>query len=138
MLDTIKTLTVWLATGTEGLGGLIIAVAVIEAALRTARLFFIDTAPARAEASQEAKEEVRLRLGRWLALALEFELGADILRTAIAPSWSEIGQLAAVATIRTALNYFLQREIDNAAARRGRANPAAAPNGVAGATEQHR
>lgn len=47
-----------------------------------------------------------------------FELGADILRTAIAPTWSEIGQLAAIATVRTALNHFLQQEIDNAAARR--------------------
>lgn len=124
MLDTIKTLTVWLATGTEGIGGLIIAVAVMEAALRTARLFFIHSVPAQAEASHEAKEEVRLRLGRWLALALEFELGADILRTAVAPTWSEIGQLAAIATVRTALNYFLQREIDNAAARRGAARSA--------------
>lgn len=119
MTDYIKTLTIWLATGTEGIAGLLIAAAVIEAALRTARLFFVHTAPAAAEASQEAKEEVRLRLARWLALALEFELGADILRTAVAPSWSEIGQLAAIATVRTALNYFLQREIDSAAARRG-------------------
>ena len=57
---------------------------------------------------------VRLKLGRWLALALEFELAADILRTAVAPTWSEIGQLAAIAALRTALNFFLQREIDSA------------------------
>ena len=37
--------------------------------------------------------------------------GADILRTAVEPSWDEIGRLAAIAAIRTALNYFLQREI---------------------------
>lgn len=43
------------------------------------------------DASQDAKEVVRLKLGRWLALALEFELAAEILRTAVAPSWSEIG-----------------------------------------------
>ena len=67
-----------------------------------------------ADASQDAKEVVRLKLGRWLALALEFELAADILRTAVAPSWSEIGQLAAIAALRTALNFFLQREIDGA------------------------
>lgn len=57
---------------------------------------------------------MRLHLGRWLAVALEFELGADILRTAVAPTWSEIGQLAAIAAVRTALNYFLQAEIDKA------------------------
>lgn len=54
---------------------------------------------------------VRLVLGRFLALGLEFQLAADILRTAVAPSFRELGQLAAVATIRTALNFFLGREI---------------------------
>jgi uncharacterized membrane protein len=54
---------------------------------------------------------VRLDLGRFLALGLEFQLASDILRTAIAPTFREIGQLAAIATIRTALNFFLGREI---------------------------
>ncbi|UQU62612.1 DUF1622 domain-containing protein [Couchioplanes caeruleus] len=54
---------------------------------------------------------VRLSLGRFLALGLEFQLASDILRTAIAPTLREIGELAAVAAIRTALNYFLAREI---------------------------
>jgi uncharacterized membrane protein len=117
-LEAVKTLTVWLATLTEGLASLVIAFAVIEAGLRTFRLMLHHTGAADAAASHEAKEDVRLRLGRWLALALEFELGADILRTAVAPTWSEIGQLAAVAAVRTALNFFLQREIDKAAARR--------------------
>lgn len=54
---------------------------------------------------------VRLDLGRFLALGLEFQLASDILRTAIAPTFDEIGQLAAVAAIRTALNFFLAREI---------------------------
>jgi uncharacterized membrane protein len=54
---------------------------------------------------------IRLSLGRFLTLGLEFQLASDVLRTAIAPSFEELGQLAAVATIRTALNYFLSREI---------------------------
>ncbi len=54
---------------------------------------------------------LRLELGRYLALGLEFQLAGDVLRTAIAPTFAEIGQLAAVAAIRTALNYFLEREI---------------------------
>ena len=130
-LDTIKTFTVWLATGTEGIAGLVIAVAVIEAAIRTALLLFRHTASAQVDASHEAKEEVRLRLGRWLALALEFELGADILRTAVAPTWSEIGQLAAIAAVRTALNFFLQQEIDKAAARNVLSEPHGALEPVA-------
>jgi uncharacterized membrane protein len=54
---------------------------------------------------------VRLSLGRYLALGLEFQLASDVLRTAIAPSFQELGKLAAVAAIRTALNFFLAREI---------------------------
>lgn len=54
---------------------------------------------------------VRLDLGRFLALGLEFQLASDLLRTAVAPSFEEIGKLAAVATIRTGLNFFLGREI---------------------------
>ena len=54
---------------------------------------------------------VRLTLGRYLALGLEFQLASDVLRTAIAPSFQELGKLAAVAAIRTALNFFLAREI---------------------------
>ncbi len=54
---------------------------------------------------------VRLTLGRFLALGLEFQLASDVLRTAISPSFQEIGKLAAIAAIRTALNFFLAREI---------------------------
>jgi uncharacterized membrane protein len=56
-----------------------------------------------------------MRVVRRLAVALEFELAADILRTAVAPTWNEIGQLAAIAALRTALNYFLGKEIDKEA-----------------------
>ncbi|ANI39480.1 DUF1622 domain-containing protein [Mycolicibacterium vaccae] len=54
---------------------------------------------------------VRLTMARFLVLGLEFQLAADVLRTAISPSFEEIGKLAAIAAIRTALNYFLNREI---------------------------
>jgi len=53
----------------------------------------------------------RLILARYLALALEFELGADILGTAVSPNWDQIGKLGAVAVIRTGLNFFLSREM---------------------------
>jgi len=57
------------------------------------------------------RREVFLRFGVWLLLALEFELAADIVRSAISPSWSDIGQLGAIAAIRTVLNYFLEKDI---------------------------
>lgn len=61
--------------------------------------------------SAETFTPVRLDVARFLALGLEFQLASDLLRTAVAPSFTEIGKLAAVAAIRTALNFFLGREI---------------------------
>lgn len=111
----LKSISIYLASGVEAFAAIIIGAAAIEATLRALLLFVRPSTP------PEAKEAVRLRLGRWLALALEFELAADILRTAIAPTWNEIGQLAAIVVLRTALNYFLQQEIDKAEAKHGRA-----------------
>jgi uncharacterized membrane protein len=54
---------------------------------------------------------IRLGLGRYLTLGLEFQLASDVLETAVAPTFEEIGKLAAIAAIRTVLNYFLEREI---------------------------
>lgn len=56
--------------------------------------------------------KIRLRFGIWLALALEFQLGADILTTTIAPSLEELGKLALIAVVRTFLNYFLGKELE--------------------------
>ena len=116
METLLKLWTEYLASGVEGIAGLIIAFAALQATVR-ALLLFITGGREPARSQEPQTEAIRLRLGRWLALALEFELGADILRTAIAPTWTEIGQLAAIATIRTLLNYFLQQEIDRAARR---------------------
>ena len=55
---------------------------------------------------------IRSRFGRALALALEFQLGADILATAVSPSFESLGKLAAIAVIRTFLNYFLAQELE--------------------------
>ncbi|OAV44802.1 DUF1622 domain-containing protein [Lewinella sp. 4G2] len=55
---------------------------------------------------------LRLSLARYLVVALEFQLAADILGTAIAPDWNAIGKLAAIAVIRTVLNHFLMLEME--------------------------
>ncbi len=101
---TIVNLVSWLKLGVETVGALIIALGVILAAVEFAQVLF-----ARKGGNYN---NVRLLLARYLALALEFQLGADILSTAIAPSWDQIGKLGAIAVIRTALNYFLSREIN--------------------------
>jgi uncharacterized membrane protein len=56
--------------------------------------------------------EIRLYLGRYLVLGLEFQLGADILGTAVAPTLDDVILLGAIAAIRTALNYFLSQELE--------------------------
>lgn len=51
------------------------------------------------------------RYARWLVAALTFQLAADIIESALTPSWEDIGRLAAIAVIRTFLNYFLGRDL---------------------------
>jgi uncharacterized membrane protein len=97
----IKEIISFLAVGVEAVAALLIGIGAIETVKNTFTHYSM----------KNAHKESRLRLGRWLALALEFLLAADVLRTAVSPTWNEIGQLAAIATIRTALNYFLEREI---------------------------
>ncbi|MGJ3246719.1 MAG: DUF1622 domain-containing protein [Elainellaceae cyanobacterium] len=66
---------------------------------------------------------LRLRLGSWWALALEFQLGADILSTTVAPSFTELGKLGAIALIRTFLNFFLNKELEDEANRLNQNRP---------------
>ena len=63
------------------------------------------------EATGVRGRQIWLKFATWILLALEFALAADILRTAVAPTWEDIGKLAVIATIRTMLNYFLAKDI---------------------------
>ena len=60
---------------------------------------------------EEKLSQVRIDLGVALGLSLEFLLAADIAATAVSPSWSAVGKLAAISAIRTFLNFFLEREV---------------------------
>ena len=104
LVESLRAVAQAIATVVEGVGIAIVAVAVLVAAARYVVGLISHVRPF-------PPEGLRLGLGRSLALSLEFLLGADILRTAVEPSWEEIGRLAAIAAIRTALNFFLQREI---------------------------
>jgi len=55
--------------------------------------------------------EIWLKFATWILLALEFALAADIVHTAVAPTWEDIWKLAVIAVIRTMLNYFLAKDI---------------------------
>lgn len=81
---------------------------VIFAGVLIAVVMFLRALPQR---DADAFVPVRLTLGRFIALGLEFQLASDVMRTAVAPSFEELGKLAVVAALRTALNYFLSREI---------------------------
>ena len=115
----IREITLAISLAVEGMAALIVAYAVAEAFVRLL-LSIPQHSGSGKHRAHDAKEDIRLRLGRWLALALELLLGADILRTAVAPTWSEVGQLAVIATVRTGLNFFLQREIEAVQERRDR------------------
>ena len=93
----------WVKLGIEVFGAGLVTLGVCVAILQLLR-----TIAARKPAEFTV---TRLILARYLALALEFELGADILGTAISPSWDQIGKLGAVAVIRTGLNFFLSMEM---------------------------
>ena len=54
------------------------------------------------------------RFGMWLLLGLEFELAADIIGSVISPTWKDIAELGAIAVIRTFLNYFLEKDLEEA------------------------
>lgn len=95
----------WLRLGVETIGAAIICFGVMLAVYRLIQHF--------RDKQLRDFNYIRLTLGKYLALALEFQVGADILSTAIAPSWEQIGKLAAIAAIRTLLNYFLTRELEN-------------------------
>jgi len=65
----------------------------------------------RSSPADERFRNVWVRYARWLVAGLTFQLAADIIETAIAPDWMDIERLAAIAVIRTFLNFFLERDL---------------------------
>ena len=116
-MESLKVLVLWCSAGAEVAAALVVGLATIEALVRSLIAFVRSSMRAGDARADEEKQEIRLRLGRWLTLALEFLVAADILRTTVAPTWTEIGQLAAIIALRTLLNYFLEKEIEATAAR---------------------
>ncbi len=58
-----------------------------------------------------ANESIRLKLGSYLVLALEFFIASDIVKTVVTPSWEGLGILGAIVVIRTILSFFLTRDL---------------------------
>jgi uncharacterized membrane protein len=91
----------------------LICVVCIAIGAATAVVKTIAAAATRKIDARTVRRGVWMSFAVWIILALEFALGADIVRTAIAPTWNDIGQLAAIAVIRTGLNYFLERDLED-------------------------
>jgi uncharacterized membrane protein len=75
------------------------------------RLLWIAVTPT---ATHGERKAVWRRFGVWLLLGLEFALAADIIGSVLSPTWQDIAELGAIAVIRTFLNYFLERDLENA------------------------
>jgi uncharacterized membrane protein len=111
MKDWAEVITKHLSSFVEILAAIVIGIALIQFIIRYIKNF---TKPH----LEEENQNVRIQFGSSLTIALELLLAADILATAIAPTWDDIGKLAAIATLRTALNYFLERELKTSASKR--------------------
>ncbi len=104
MENIIKQITVNISLAVEITAAFIIGIAIIKVLIQYVAMLFV-------RGNNFSKEALRVEFGSSVAVALELMLGADVLGTAVAPSWSDIGQLGAIAIIRTALNYFLGKEL---------------------------
>lgn len=87
------------------------AIALVTILAGTVEAFFAGAWTLLSSADGHRRREVWLRYARFLVAGLTFQLAADIIETAVAPSWDDIGKLAAIALIRTFLNYFLERDL---------------------------
>ncbi len=84
---------------------LIIVIGTIEAFVRSLIILF------RPAPAGRQFHTAYLRSGRWLVAGLTFQIAADIIETAVAPTWLELGRLGALAVLRTFTSYFLERDL---------------------------
>lgn len=106
MAELLKAIAGYVSLGLEAVAIFIVLIGAIEAVVAILRVVFVR------HATDAEKRAVWLEFARWLVAGLTFQLAADIVQTTVAPTWDEIGRVAAIATIRTFLTFFLDRDID--------------------------
>src|SRR5262249_12658622 len=79
----------------------------------TAEAFVRGTTVLLTSRSGHERRDVWLRYARWLVAGLTFQLAADIIETSITTGWESVARLAAIAVIRTMLNYFLETDLED-------------------------
>jgi uncharacterized membrane protein len=102
----------WLIYATENAIVLIDALALVIIVVGTVEAFFSGMRAMLGSPSGHERRDVWLRYARWLVAGLTFQLAADIVETSITTDWNATGRIAAVALIRTFLNYFLDRDLE--------------------------
>jgi uncharacterized membrane protein len=102
----------WLMVIANNMILVIHAMAFLVVAFGTVQAFVLSVRAMFGRASERHRfHQGYIRYARWLVAGLTFQLAADIVATAVSPSWEEIGHLAAISVIRTFVNYFLERDM---------------------------
>jgi uncharacterized membrane protein len=112
MEELFEELAGYIALAVEAVAILAVAIGSLEAVWNAIRAMF-------SGATRAELREVWMRYAHWLVAGLTFQLAGDIVHTAIAPTWDEIGRLGAIAVIRTFLTYFLDRDMEERRLRKG-------------------
>ena len=105
MQELLITITELAVMVIDAMALLIIVVGTVGAFIETLKFWFSRT-------TGDARRSVWLKYARWLVAGLTFQLAADIIESSIATDWDSVGRLAAIAVIRTFLNYFLERDVN--------------------------
>ena len=104
MEELVRLLAGYVAVSIELVGIVIVAIGTLEATVAVVRMLLGRT-------SLADRHQAWLKYMHWLAAGLTFQLAGDIVHSAVAPTWDDIGKLGAIAAVRTFLNYFLERDI---------------------------
>jgi uncharacterized membrane protein len=114
----------WLAIATGYAIIVIDGMAMVVIVVGTVETFFAGLRVMLSSTDGHYQRDIWLRYARWLVAGLTFQLAADILETAVTESWDAVGRIAAVALIRTFLNYFLDRDLTEVRNRQREKDPA--------------
>jgi uncharacterized membrane protein len=102
----------WLTIVSEPAIALIDAIALFVILLGTIQVVIAVARASFKPLGDEVARRAWLRYARWLVAGLTLQLAADIIETSISTSWQTIGRVGAIAVIRTFLNYFLERDVE--------------------------
>jgi uncharacterized membrane protein len=108
MESMVQEIALYVSLGIELIAIAVIAVGVLVAVIGIARVRMLPT-------TISADRLVWMKFARWLVAGMTFQLAADIVSTSVAPTWDQVGHVAAIAAIRTFLSFFLDREMEDKA-----------------------